>query len=72
MSRFLESFGLEGTFKGHLVQPPCSKQGHLQLGQVAQSPVQPELGLNRNVMWKTRVPAGSSAVGWCCLCHSWD
>ena len=36
-------FGLEGTFKGHLVQPSCNEQGHLQLDQVAQSPVQPDL-----------------------------
>ncbi|KAJ7398664.1 NADH dehydrogenase [ubiquinone] 1 alpha subcomplex assembly factor 5 isoform X1 [Pitangus sulphuratus] len=31
------SFGLEGVFKGHLVQAPCSEQGHLELDQVAQS-----------------------------------
>ena len=30
---------LEGTFKAHLVQP-CSEQGHIQLHQVAQSPIQ--------------------------------
>jgi len=30
---------LEGTFKGHLVQPPCSEQGQLPLDQVAKSPV---------------------------------
>ena len=41
--RIIESFGLEGTFKGHLAQPPCNEQGHLQLDQVAQSPVQPDL-----------------------------
>jgi len=41
--RIIEWFGLEGTFKGHLVQPPCSGQGHLPLDQVAQSPVQPDL-----------------------------
>jgi len=35
--------GLGRTFKGRLVQAPCSEQGHLQLGQVAQSPVQPDL-----------------------------
>jgi len=39
----VESFELEGTFKGHLVQLPCREQGHLQLDQVAQSPVQPGL-----------------------------
>jgi len=34
---------LEGTFKGHLAQPPCSEQGDLKLDQVAQTPVQPGL-----------------------------
>jgi len=34
----IKQFGLEGTFKGHRVQPPCNEQGHLQLDQVAQSP----------------------------------
>jgi len=28
-------FGFEGTFGGHLAQPPCSEQGHPQLDQVA-------------------------------------
>ena len=41
--RITGCFGLEGKFRGHLAQSPCSKQGHLQLGQVAQSPVQPGL-----------------------------
>jgi len=41
--KIVEFFGLEETLRGHLVQPLCSKQGHLQLGQVAQSPVQPGL-----------------------------
>jgi len=41
--RITESFGLEGTFKGHLVQPPCHEQGHLQLNQVPQSSVQSDL-----------------------------
>jgi len=27
--RIIEWFGLEGTFRGHLVQHPCSEQGHL-------------------------------------------
>ena len=35
-----ESFELEGILKGHLVPLPCSEQGHLQLDQAAQSPVQ--------------------------------
>ena len=39
----IESFDLDGTFKGHLVQPPFNEQGHLQLHQGAQSPVQPDL-----------------------------
>ena len=41
--RIIEWFGLGGTFKGHLVQPPCHEQGHLQRDQVAQRPVQPDL-----------------------------
>ena len=31
------------TFKSNLVQPPCNEQGHLQLDQVVQNPVQPDL-----------------------------
>ncbi|KAK4818789.1 hypothetical protein QYF61_019135 [Mycteria americana] len=41
--RIIERFGLEGTFKDHLVQPPCHGQGHLSLDQVAQSTIQPGL-----------------------------
>jgi len=41
--RTIEWFGLEGTFKAHLVQLPCHEQGHLQPDQVAQSPIQPDL-----------------------------
>jgi len=40
--RITGCFGLEGTFRDHTAQPPCSKQGHLQLVQVVQSPVQPD------------------------------
>jgi len=36
-------FELERTFKGHLVQHPYNEQGQLQLDQVAQSLVQPDL-----------------------------
>jgi len=39
-NRIIDWFGLEGTFRGHLVQSPCHGQGHLPLDQVAQSPVQ--------------------------------
>ena len=39
----IKCFGLEVTFSGHIDHPPCSEQGHLQLDQVAQSPVQPGL-----------------------------
>jgi len=38
----IEWFGLEGHFKDHPVHPPCNKQGHLELDQVAQSPLQPD------------------------------
>jgi len=34
---------LEGTFRGHLAQPPGSEQGHLQLHQVPQSHIQSDL-----------------------------
>ena len=40
--KIIERFGLEGTYKGHLVHLPCSEQGHLSPEQVAQSPVQPD------------------------------
>jgi len=35
--------GLGWDFKVCLVQQPCSERGYLQLDQVAQSPVQPDL-----------------------------
>jgi len=41
--RIIECSGLEGTFRGHLAQPPCSEQRHLQSDQVAQSAVRPGL-----------------------------
>lgn len=34
---------LEGIFKAHLVQPPCDKQGYLQLDQDDYTSVQPDL-----------------------------
>jgi len=41
--RIIRWFGLEGTFKGRLIQTPCSEQEHLQPDQVTRSPVQPDL-----------------------------
>lgn len=35
--------GWKGTFKGRLVQPTCSKQGHVQTDRFVQRPVQPSL-----------------------------
>ena len=41
--RVIEWFGLEETFKDHLVQPCATgRQGHFSLDQVAQSPIQPD------------------------------
>jgi len=41
--RIIEQYGLKGASRGRLVQPPCNEQGHPQLDQVAQSPIQPDL-----------------------------
>ena len=41
--RITQPFELEGTLKDHLVQLPCSEQGYIQIVQVVQSPVQPDL-----------------------------
>lgn len=45
----MESFELEGTFRGHLVQPACNEQGHPQphQGKVNQSQV--EYSSNRSL-----------------------
>jgi len=39
--RIIACSGLEAIFRGHPAQTPCREQGHLQLDQVAQSPIQP-------------------------------
>lgn len=39
----IEWFGLEWTLKIIFFQSPCHRQGHLQLHQVAQSPIDPGL-----------------------------
>ena len=41
--RITELFELEGTLKNHLVQLCCNEQGHVQLDQVAKSPIQPDI-----------------------------
>lgn len=41
--RIIESFEVEGTLKGYLVQFLCNEQGHLQLDPFAQNLVQPDL-----------------------------
>jgi len=41
--RIIELVELEETLKGHLVQLPCNELGHLQLHQVAQSLIKPDL-----------------------------
>lgn len=38
---------LEGSPKGHIVQPPCNDQGHSQLCEIAQSLVQPDVCRDR-------------------------
>jgi len=52
-----EWFGLEGTFKAHLDQPPCHGQGHLLQYQVAQSPVQSDFERSQHIhpqlLWMT-------------------
>ena len=41
-----ECFGLEGTFRGHLAQPPCSEQGQLMT-------LRELIGLMQIPWWKT-------------------
>ena len=47
----IESFELEGAFEVYLVQLPCKEQGHLQLDQVTQSPIQPDLEYLQGNLW---------------------
>ena len=44
----MESFELEGTGKGHLVQLPCNEQEHLQLHQVLRAPFSLTSGISRD------------------------
>lgn len=45
MARDIEWVELEVTVKSHQVQLPCSKQEHVQLDQVAQSPIHMTLNI---------------------------
>ena len=53
----IELFELEGTSKGHLVQPPCGEQGHPQLHQCSE-PIQPDRGCLQG--WGTITSLGKS------------
>ena len=52
----MELFELEGTFKGHRVQLPCSEQGHLQLHQVLRAPSSLTLSVSM------QSPVGAAAI----------
>jgi len=41
--RVIELLGVEETFQGHVVQPPCSEQRLLPLDQLVRIPTQPDL-----------------------------
>jgi len=46
--RIVESFQLEGTLKGHLVQLPCNKHRDLQVEQVLRAPSSLTLTVSRD------------------------
>ena len=58
--RITESFELEGTLRGHTVQPPSNEQGHPQLHQGAQSTSSLTLAVSRD---------GASTTSLGNLCH---
>jgi len=51
--RIIESSELEGTFKGHLFQLHCSKQGHTQLHQVLRALSSLALAVSRDGAFTT-------------------
>lgn len=60
-------FNLEGTFKGHLVQFPCSKQGYPQPDRVSQGPIQSDLVCSRDgastiSLWATCASISTSSL----------
>ena len=64
-----EHFGLEGIFRGHLAQPPCSEQGHLQLDQVAQGPTWPWMfpGMGPPLLLWAICSSVSPPLSWICI-----
>jgi len=52
-----ESFELEGSLKGHLVQLPGNEQGHLQLHQVLRAPSSLTLSVSKG--WDTTTSLGN-------------
>ena len=61
LARVIETFELEETFKGHLVQLPCSEQGHLRLSQVLRAPSSLALKVSRD-------GASATSLGNLCQC----
>ena len=61
MYRTIELFELEETLKGHLVQIPCSEQGHLQLHQVLRAPSSLTLRVSKD-------GASTTSLGNLCQC----
>lgn len=45
--RIVDHLELEGSFKAHLVEPPCNEQGHHR-GQVLQRPLNLPLNVSRD------------------------
>jgi len=60
MLETMERFELDGTRKGHLVQPPCSKQEHPQLRQVFRALSSLTLGVSKD---------GAPTASLCNLCQ---
>lgn len=52
--RILEWFGLDGTFKYHLIQSPHHEQEHPLLHQVAQRPIHPGFALGSPAVWSCK------------------
>lgn len=46
------SLSLKGPFKDYLVQTLCNELGHIQLEQIAQSPIEPDLEYLREWEYK--------------------